>query len=71
MVIVIDMVWVQNLVAPFCRVLGKDMLRDFPCWSWQAVLNFNHISIEQFQSDSNSIPWYLRKRVGIIACPMY
>ena len=28
-VIVIDMVSVQNLLAPFCCVLGKDTSRDF------------------------------------------
>ena len=28
--IVINMVWVQNLLALFCCVLGKDTLRHFP-----------------------------------------
>ena len=30
-VIVIDMVLVQNLLAPFCRVFVKDTLRHLPC----------------------------------------
>ena len=50
----IDMVSVQNLLAPFCCVLGKDTLWHISLlwWSWQAVLNFSHISIK-FQADSN------------------
>ena len=37
-VIVINMVSVQNLLAPFCCVLGEDTLRHFPAWcSWQAT----------------------------------
>ena len=40
-----------------------------PDWrSWQAVLNYSHISIK-LQADSNS--WYLRKQVGVIAYSMY
>ena len=47
-VIVIDMVSVQNILALFGCILGKDTLRHFsPAWrSWQAVLTFSHISIK-------------------------
>ena len=42
--IVIDMVSIQYLLAPFCCVLGKD---TFPLLgSWQAALYFSHISIK-------------------------
>ena len=37
-------------------------------WSWQAVLNFSHISIK-FQADSNILA--LWKQVRVIAYPMY
>ena len=37
-------------------------------WSWQAVLNYSHISIK-LQVDSNT--WHLQKQVGVIAYPMY
>ena len=37
-------------------------------WSWQAVLNFNHISIKL---QAAAISWHLRKQVGVIAYPMY
>ena len=47
------MVSVQNLLVPFCCVLGKTLHGTFPAWwSWQEVLNFNHISIK-LQADSN------------------
>ena len=56
-VILIDMVVVQNLFAPFGCVLGKTLS---PAWrSWQVVLNFNHIFIKlnsqnkKFQPNSN------------------
>ena len=45
----INMVLVGNPLLPFCCILGKDALWY---WSWQAVLNFNHISIN-LQADSN------------------
>ena len=35
-------------------------------WSWQAVLNFSHIS-SKLQADSNILA--LRKQVGVIAYP--
>ena len=35
-------------------------------WSWQAVLNYSHISIKR-----TAISWDLRKQVGVIAYPMY
>ena len=62
-VITIDTVSVQNLLAPFCCVLGENTLRHFPlAWrSSQAVLNFSHICIKlknqnkKLQSDSNSL----------------
>ena len=37
-------------------------------WSWQAVLNYSHISIKLQRI---AISWYLRKQVGVIAYPMY
>ena len=37
-------------------------------WSWQAVLNFGHISIK-FQT--TAISWHLRKQVEVIAYLMY
>ena len=37
-------------------------------WSWQAVLNYSHISIK-LQADSNILVF--RKQVGVIAYPMY
>ena len=47
-------------------------------WSWQAVLNFSHISIQlkKYQLDSKSWHWqikfwHLRKQIEVIACPMY
>ena len=39
-----------------------------PAWcSWQAVLNYIHISIKFKRT---AISWYLRKQVGVIAYPM-
>ena len=37
-------------------------------WSWQAVVNYSHISVK-LQADSNILQ--LRKQVGVIAYPMY
>ena len=50
----INMVLVQNPFAPFRCVLEKNALKRFSpaWWPWQAVLNFNHISIK-LQADSN------------------
>ena len=46
------MVSVQNPLAPFCCVLGKDTLWHFPLLGGLAVLNVNHISIK-LRADSN------------------
>ena len=58
----INMVLIQNPLAPFCCVFGKehfgkDTLRQFPLlwWSWQAVLDFSYIFIK-LQADSNILP---------------
>ena len=37
-------------------------------WSWQAVLNYSHISIKL---QATAISWHLRKQVGVFAYPMY
>ena len=45
--IAIDTVTVQKLPAQLCCFLGKDNLRHSFAWrSWQAVLNFGHLSIK-------------------------
>ena len=46
--IVIKTAAVQNLFAPFCRVLGRDILRriSFAWRSLQAVLNFSRIFLK-------------------------
>ena len=68
--IVINMVSLQNLLAQFCCVLGKDTLRLFPLLGGLgkqfkitviSLLNFKRIAIF----------WHLRKQVGVIAYPMY
>ena len=66
--IVIDMAWVQNLLAPFGCVFGKDALRCFPLLGSlvkQAVLNFSYISIKLKNQIKNfnrkAISWHLRK----------
>ena len=45
----IDMVSVQNLLAPYCCVSGKDTLRHFPPFGGlsKQILNFSHISVKQ------------------------
>ena len=46
-VIITDKDSVQNLLTPFCFVLGKDTYGTFPAWwSWQAILNFIIFSIK-------------------------
>ena len=44
-------------------------------WSWQAVLNFSHISIKLKIKIKNfkrtAVSLHLQKQVGEIACPMY
>ena len=55
---------------------GRHFTVLFPAWwSWQAVLNFSHISIKIKKRIKNFnrtvISWYLRKQVEVIACPMY
>ena len=50
-VIVIDIISVQNLVAPLCCFVGKDIkykvMAFFPAGrSWQAALNFSHSFIK-------------------------
>ena len=42
----------------------------FPVWwSWQADLNYSHISIKNFKR--TAISWHLQKQVRVIACPTY
>ena len=40
-------------------------------WSWQAILNFSHISIKLKNQNKNlkwaAVSWHFRKQVGIIA----
>ena len=70
----IDMVSVQNLLAPSV-VSWKTLYGTFPAWqSWQAVLNFSHI----FKIKKNykkfyrtAISWHLQKQVGMIVCITY
>ena len=43
-------------------------------WSWQAVLNFSHISIKLKKQNTfnwTAISWCLQKQVRVIACPIY
>ena len=54
-VIVIDIVSVQNLLAQFCSPAW---------WSWQAVLNFSHISIKVKKQIKN----FNRTANNILAC---
>ena len=43
----------SNLLVPFCCVLGRHFTALSPAWwSWQAVLNYSHISIK-LQADNN------------------
>ena len=47
-VIMIDTFAVQNLLAPFCFVRGKDTLRRFLLIGGllKAIINFDHISLK-------------------------
>ena len=57
--IAIDTFLVQNLLVPFCYVLGKDTLRHFPLLDdlEKPFQNFSHTSrkskIKKFQQDSS------------------
>ena len=63
------MVLVQNLLASFCYVHGKDSLRHFPVHGGLGLvlINFSHISINFKRT---AISWHFRKQVGVIAYPM-
>ena len=75
--IMIDTVSAQNLLAPFSCVRGKRyfMALSPAWWSWQAVLNFSHISIKLKKNNKNfyqrATPSNLRKQVKGVACPAY
>ena len=58
--IVIEVVFIQNLVAPFCCPWERHGTALSPAWwSWQAALNYSHISVKlknqnnKFQANGN------------------
>ena len=61
---------VQNPLAPFCCVLGKNTLRHFSLLGGLGK-QFYIIVISLLNSKRTAISWHLRKQVGVIAYPMY
>ena len=62
----IDMALVQNLLAPFCCVLGKDT----SWFGWRRLAVLSNIKLKhKFKRDSNTL--HLPKPDKIIAYPMY
>ena len=64
------MISVQNLLAPFCFVLGKSILRHFPLLVGLGKQFYTTVlSLLKFKR--TAISWHLLKQIGVIAYPMY
>ena len=73
-VIAINVVSVENVLVPFCCVLGKNIIRHFSLFvvldsSFKFQSNLYKIKITNF--NQTAIFWQLRKQVEVIACLMH
>ena len=67
--------WFKIYLSHSVVSLGKTLYGTTTAWwSWQAVLNFNQISIKLKNKITNfnrtAISWHLWKQVWVISCPM-